>query len=98
MGTRVKEKPQSGSWKALFRTIKRLRLPWLWIIVGLSLNLVLNNMLLKLPDLTADLLSGKITGAALTKAIAYYIGVGLLSALAITGQVQAQSYSVLKAR
>lgn len=98
METRVKEKPQSGSWKALFRTIKRLRLPWLWIIVGLSLNLVLNNMLLKLPDLTADLLSGKITGAALTKAIAYYIGVGLLSALAITGQVQAQSYSVLKAR
>ena len=58
MDTQVKEKSKAGSWKAFFRTIKKLRLPWVWIIVGLSLNLGLNDLLLKLPDTTADLLSG----------------------------------------
>lgn len=98
MDTQVKEKSKAGSWKAFFRTIKKLRLPWVWIIVGLSLNLGLNNLLLKLPDTTADLLSGQLSGAALTKAIMFYVVFGVLSALVVAGQVQAQSYGVKRAR
>ena len=92
------EKPRSGSWKALFGTIKRLRLPWLWIVIGLGLNLVLNSLLLKLPNTTADLLSGQLTGSAYTQAISYYIVLGIMSFVMVVGQVQAQTYGVRKAR
>ena len=98
MDTQEKARGKQGSWKALFRTIRDLRLPWVWIIVGLGLNLGLNNLLLQLPDTTADLLSGNLGSAALTKAILYYIVLGLMSFVAVTGQVQAQSYGVKRAR
>lgn len=98
MGKRTKEKTKTDNFKSLFRTIKNLRLPWVWIVVGLSLNLGLNHLLLQLPDTTAELMSGKITGGALTKAIFYYVEIGVLSFVAIAGQVQAQSYSVKRSR
>lgn len=91
-------KSKNGSWRALLRTIRRLRLPWVWIVVGLSLKLVLNDLMLDLPDTTADLLGGQLTGAALTKAILYYVMLGVLSCIAVAGQVQAQSYSVCRSR
>lgn len=94
----TKEKSRRDDWSALFRTIKKLKLPWVWIVVGLGLNLFLNNLLLDLPDMTADLVSGQITGSALTKAIFYYVMVGVLSFAAVAGQVQAQTYSVKRAR
>lgn len=98
MDTQEKGKQKLDGFKALFRTIKRLRLPWIWIIVGLSLNLILNNLLLKLPDLTADLMSGQITGKALTKAIFYYVEMIVMSCLAVAGQSQAQAYGVKRSR
>lgn len=98
MDTQTKVKPQRDNWSAWFRTIKKLRLPWIWIIIGLALNLGLNNLLLKLPDLTADLVSGKITGPAIGKAIMYYVVVGLMSFVAVLGQVQAQTYSIRRTR
>lgn len=98
MDTQVKEKPKRDDWAALFRTLKKLKLPWFWIITGLGFNLILNNLLLKLPDMTADLMSGQISGKALTEAIMYYIGMGAMSFAAVAGQVQAQSYSVKRAR
>ena len=98
MDTQTKKKKKRDSWKPLFRTIRRLRLPWGWIIAGLSVNLVLNHLLLKLPDTTADLLGGELSGKALTSAIMYYVAMGLLSCVAIAGQSQAQAYSVRKGR
>ena len=98
MDTQTNAKSQRDNWSAWFRTIKKLRLPWLWIIVGLALNLGLNNLLLKLPDMTADLVSGKITGPAVGHAILYYVLMGLMAMLAVAGQVQAQTYSTKKAR
>lgn len=98
METQTSAKPKRDDWGALFRTIKKLRLPWVWIIVGLSLNLILNHLLLKLPDTTADLLSGELSSQALMGAILYYVVMCVMSFLAIAGQVQAQTYSVRKAR
>ncbi len=98
MDTQTNEKPQRDNWSSWFRTIKKLRLPWGWIIVGLALNLILNSLLLKLPDLTADLVSGKITGPAVGQAILYYVVMGVMSFVAVVGQVQAQTYSTKKAR
>lgn len=98
MDTQGNEKRQLAGWKPFFRTIKKLRLPWLWILFGLSLNLVLNNLTLKIPDMTADLLSGNLTSAALMSAVTYYVLYGLMNCAAVAGQVQAQSYSVRRAR
>ena len=98
MDTQRSVKPKRDDWGALFRTISKLKLPWLWIVVGLSLNLILNHLLLKLPDTTADLMGGQLDGRALTDAILYYVAMGVMSFAAVAGQVQAQSYSVRKAR
>ena len=98
MDTQVKKKPKRDDWAALFRTLKKLKLPWCWIVVGLGLNLILNNLLLDLPDLTANLMSGQISGKSLTEAILFYVMTGILSFLAVAGQVQAQTYSAKRAR
>lgn len=98
MQAQTKVKQQRDDWASLFRTIKKLRLPWFWIIVGLSINLILNQLLLALPDTTADLMSGQLSGSALMKAILYYGAMGVMSFVAVAGQVQAQSYSVKRAR
>ena len=98
MDTQKSARPKRDDWGALFRTISKLKLPWLWIIVGLSLNLILNHLLLKLPDTTADLMGGQLNGRTLTDAILYYVAMGVMSFAAVAGQVQAQSYSVRKAR
>ena len=88
----------STTWKSLFSTLKKLRLPWVWILVAMALNLTLNTMLLNLPDMTAGLLSGDLSSGAVTQAMVYYITLGLLSFIMVSGQVQAQSLSVRKSR
>lgn len=95
---KIKNKKELSSWKSLFVTIKKLHLPWIWIIIGLAINFISNDYLLDLPNTTADLLNGNIEGKALWDAIAYYILFGLIGTLAVVGQVQAQSYGVKKAR
>lgn len=92
------KKPKSETWKGLFQTIGRLRLPWVWIAVGLTVNLWLNDLLLDLPNTTADLLSGDLSAAALGDAVWYYVLLGIATVVAVVGQVQAQSYSVKRAR
>lgn len=88
----------SYSWKQFFVAVKRLKLPWIWIFVGLSLNLVVNDLMLDLPDTTAGLLSGDISGAAVFDAVIYFVLFGMSSVVAVAGQAQAQSYGVRKAR
>lgn len=70
MDKRAKEH-LGNSWTALFRTIRDLRLPWLWIALSLALNLTETTLMLKLPVTTSGLMSGNITGTALTEAIMY---------------------------
>lgn len=98
MDTQIKKREKPQGIRSLVRTIRGLRLPWLWIVLGLGVNLALNQLMLDLPDTTADLLQGQFTGGALTRAILFYVEVGLLNVLAVAGQVQAQTYSVRKSR
>ncbi len=98
MDTQTPKKPGPKGWRAFFRTIKNIKLPWVWIIVGLSINLVLNDMMLKLPDLTASLTSGKLSGSSLTLAIIYYIILSIMSFVAVAGQTQAQTWSIKATR
>lgn len=98
MDIETNEKMTRDGFKALFRTIGKLHLPWFWIMVGLVLNLILNDMMLDLPDTTADLMSGQLTGSALTKAILYYVAMAVLTCVSVAGEAQAQAYSVKRAR
>ena len=98
MRKKTNETKRPDGWKALFRTIKKLKLPWIWIAVGLILNLILNDLMLKLPTTTTDLLSGQITGQAMTDAVIFYIMLGVMNFVMVAGQVQAQTYSVKRAR
>lgn len=98
MAKRRKEKPLGNRWAALLRTIRDLKLPWLWILVSLVLNLTQTTLLLKLPVTTSNLLSGNITGSALTEAIVYYILMGGISVTALAAMTFAQSYSVRRTR
>lgn len=98
MAKRVKEKRTGNSWRALFRTVWQLRLPWLWIGLSLVLNLTQTTLLLKLPVTTSNLLSGNITGEALTEAILYYVLMGVIAVAAVAAMVHAQSYSVRRTR
>lgn len=98
MKKQSEEKQELYGWKSLLQTIKNLHLPWLWIIFGLCVNLVANNLLLKLPNTTADLISGQLTGKAISKAILYYVMLGLSNTAVVAAQSQAQSYGVKKAR
>ncbi len=93
-----KAKQSSATWKSLFSTLKKLHLPWLWILVAMVLNLTLNTMLLNLPNTTADLLSGELSSDAITEAVVYYITLGFLSFIMVSSQMQAQSLSVRKSR
>lgn len=98
MKKKSKEGPVAGSWKSLLRTVKALRLPWVWIVVGLGLNLYLSSLMLKMPNTTASLLGGDLSGSALWQAVRFYILLGLMTVLMIAGQVQAQSYGSCRAR
>lgn len=98
MAKHTKEKSLGYSWAALFRTIRDLKLPWGWIALSLALNLMETTMMLKLPVTTSNLMSGNITGQALTEAIIYYVITGLISVAAMAGMVQAQSSSVRRTR
>lgn len=94
----LKEKQLGNSWAALFRTIRDLKLPWLWIALSLTLNLTETTLRLKLPVTTANLTSGNLSGAAVTEAILYYVLTGIIAVAAVTAMVHAQSYSVRRTR
>lgn len=98
MKMRREKRPKRDSLRSLFRTIGKLRLPWGWILVGLVLNLVVNDLMLELPDTTADLLSGKLDGKAVGMAVVYYIAMAATSCLSVAAQAQAQTYSIRVAR
>lgn len=98
MKTKTKEKQQLAGWKSLLKTVKKLRLPWICVLIALAAHFFLEDFMLDLPDTTADLLSGTLTGEALTKAVMYYVLWGVFNTLMVVLQVQAQSYSVKRAR
>lgn len=98
MSKEIKETPLGNQWGALFRTIRDLKLPWFWILLSLTLNLTETTLLLKLPVTTSGLMSGNLSGPALTEAIVYYALTGIIGVVSVSAMVHAQSYSVRRTR
>lgn len=72
---------KGGSWKGFFRMIRRINLPWLFIILTFVVNMTYNQVLLALPVTTTALMSGSLEASALTNALLYYISYGAMSCL-----------------
>lgn len=60
-----------GDWKAYFRLIPYIKLPWLLILLGFIINISYSEVLANVPVSTSALFGGEFTGAALVSAIVY---------------------------
>lgn len=98
MENQTLEQRTAKSWKAMFHTIGQLKLPWLWILFALAVNLVSNDLLLRLPDTTAELTSGNLSAGAVGQAVIYYILLGIANTAAVAVLAQAQAYATRRTR
>lgn len=62
-----------GDWRALFRLIPYIRMPWLLVAVGFVVNLGYSEVLAYVPVSTSALFSGQFTGSALVSAVVYNV-------------------------
>lgn len=89
---------KKGSWKQFFPVVRRLHLPWLWILIAFIVGLSYNQVLLQLPTLTSGLMSGELSSEALWGYILYYV---LYTAVLCANQLltyQTQCLAVRNAR
>ena len=61
-----------GNWKDFFHVIRKMRLPWHWIIIAFLCNFLYNRVMLDLPTVTAGLMSGSTDSQALVDAVWFY--------------------------
>ena len=69
---RVREKRTYGSWKAFFRMVRQIDLPWPMIALAFAGEMGYNHVLLSLPTTTTALMSGSLDPQALRDAVIYY--------------------------
>lgn len=98
MKKREKKSPKGMGLMAFFRTLPKYKLPWLVIIAAFLFNVAFNQLLLKLPTTTADLLSGSMEGAALWKAIRYYLVFAVLASCQTYILCVTENFSVYRSR
>ena len=60
-----------GDWRAYFRLIPRIRLPWLLILIGFIVDIGYSEVLVRAPVSTSALFGGEFTGSALASAVIY---------------------------
>ena len=73
---RVREKRTYGSWKAFFRMVRQIDLPWPMIALAFAGEMGYNHVLLSLPTTTTALMSGSLDPQALRDAVIYYLSYG----------------------
>ena len=76
-----------GNWKDFFHVIRKMRLPWHWIIIAFLCNFLYNRVMLDLPTVTAGLMSGSTDSQALVDAVWFYV----LFTLVLCGDVALRS-------
>ena len=76
-----------GNWKDFFHVIRKMHLPWHWIIIAFLCNFLYNRVMLDLPTVTAGLMSGSTDSQALVDAVWFYV----LFTLVLCGDVALRS-------
>ena len=62
-----------GNWHDFWSLLKKIHLPWHWIIVAFLCNFFYNKIMLSLPTVTAGLMSGSTESKVLWDAILFYV-------------------------
>ncbi len=62
-----------GSWRDFWNLLKKIQLPWHWIVIAFLCNFFYNKVMLKLPTITAGLMSGNLDNKVLWDAILFYV-------------------------
>lgn len=62
-----------GNWKAFFRLIPYIRLPWLLIAIAFVVDMTYSEVMARVPVSTAALFAGEFTGSALAEAVIYNV-------------------------
>lgn len=73
---RPREKQAYGSWKAFFRMVRQIDLPWPMIALAFAGEMGYNHVVLSLPTTTTALMSGSLDPQALRDAVIYYLSYG----------------------
>lgn len=68
-----KEESGRGSWRDFLSLLKKIHLPWHWIIIAFFCNFFYNKVMLKLPTVTAGLMSGSLDNKVLWDAVLFYV-------------------------
>ena len=68
-----KEKSGKGVWKDFIYVIRKMRLPWHWIVIAFACNFLYNKVMLTLPTVTAGLMSGSTDNKVLWDALMFYV-------------------------
>lgn len=62
-----------GNWKAFFKLMPRIKLPWFLILIGFLVSIGQSEVMARVPVSTAALFSGEFSKTALVSALAYNI-------------------------
>lgn len=62
-----------GNWRDFWNLLMKIQLPWHWIIIAFLCNFFYNKIMLKLPTITAGLMSGNLDNKVLWDAILFYV-------------------------
>ncbi|XCP83879.1 ABC transporter ATP-binding protein [Roseburia hominis] len=74
MDKRVKrEESGKGNWRDFWNLLKKIHLPWIWIIIAFLCNFGYNRVMLVLPTVSAGLMSGSTDSKVLFDAIWFYV-------------------------
>lgn len=63
----------AGNWQEFWNLLKQIHLPWGWIGIAFLCNLLYNQVMLKLPTVTAGLLSGSLDSKILWNVVFFYV-------------------------
>ncbi|MEZ3435623.1 MAG: ABC transporter ATP-binding protein/permease [Lachnospiraceae bacterium] len=68
-----KGESERGSWRDFWNLLKKIQLPWHWIIIAFLCNFFYNKVNLMLPTITAGLMSGSLDNKVLWDAVLFYV-------------------------
>ena len=87
-----------GDWKAFFKLMPRIKLPWFLILIGFLVSISQSEVMARVPVSTAALFSGEFSGKALASAIIYNVLNFLLMIIATFITTYVGAKAVLRAQ
>lgn len=69
---KVQKEKKHNVWRDFQFVLKKIHIPWFWVILAFACNMLYNKVLLNLPTTTAGLLRGDLSKKVILDAVAFY--------------------------